>query len=114
MHTILCTEIIARIQATRIIGVIIEQVIGSVGNEQAECQDQEGTPGEITITPGKQASDHTGIDSDQCHSGACGDQPLGHDIQRVPLLLVVHLDELPGCLAPHWKVDVHTSPSEWI
>ncbi len=100
------------------VGVVVDQVVGAVGNEETQREDQPGQDIEwptlaLKVLPGQQAADQPRVQRDRADRRARGDEPLGQDVQRVPLLAVFHLDELRERLAPHRESCVHlTSPKQ--
>ena len=95
MHAILRAEVVILIHAAREIGVIVEQVVRAMCDEQTQGHNEPRKPGKISIAPGEEARNDAGVNCDSGHCGTGGDQPLGDDIESIPLFLVVHFDEFP-------------------
>ena len=86
MHTVLRAEVVVLIDTAAEIGVVVQEVVGAMRDEEPERHDDPRYPGEMAVAPGEQTGDHTGVYGYEGYGGTCCDQPLGDDVERVPLL----------------------------
>ena len=107
MDAVLGPKIVVLVHASLKVGVVIEEVVRAVGDEQAQRDDEPGEKVEMAIAPGQQPGDDTRIDGHHGDGRTGGNQPFGNDVKRVPLFLAVQFDQGPQRGLPHRKVDLH-------
>ena len=97
MHSVLRPKIVVVVDTAIEIRVVVDQIVGAVGDEQAQgkygpSQEIKGLSLAAQVLPGQQATNQPRVQRDRTHGRPCRNEPLREQVQGVPLSLAVHLD----------------------
>ncbi len=99
-------EVVILVHPADEVGVIVEEIVGGVGQHQAESQRQPGEQGEFAIAQGEQSGQGGGDEGHHQHGGAGGNQPFRNKVELFPLCRGDRGDDLERFL-PHRKIHTY-------
>jgi hypothetical protein len=104
LGAVLRAEVIVLVDALEVVGEVVEQVVGRVGEHEPEQAGEEARAGEHAVADGEQAADAGGHGGHDEHRCAGGDQPAADEVESIPLVLADPWDHLQRA-GPHAKID---------
>jgi poly-gamma-glutamate capsule biosynthesis protein CapA/YwtB (metallophosphatase superfamily) len=108
LRAVLGAKVVPLVHPPRIVGVVIQQVVGAMGHDQTQCKQQPYPHIESTRLQRQDARNGRRYEGQDQRHGAGGDEPPRHQIQAIPFFLADARHTLQ-CLDPHGKVDFHES-----
>jgi hypothetical protein len=102
LGAVLGAEVVVLVDALEVVGEVVEEVVGGVGEHEPEEAGEEARAGEDAVAQREQAADAGGDGGHDEDGGARGDQPAADDVEAVPLVLADPGDHAQGP-GPHAK-----------
>jgi hypothetical protein len=104
LRAVLGAEVVVLVDALEVVGEVVEEVVGGVGEHEPDEAGEQAWPGEQAVAQREQAADASGDGGHDEDGGSRGDQPAADEVEPGPLVLADPRDhaQRPG---PHAKID---------